>query len=110
MGLGLVATISNALRNDFQTELTSSDMTYNMTGVTVVAILELSSGIIAACIPGGMPLYTWHKQRTKSKATSSYKSTNYLNMQNRRSKNVKASSLHSSDAGSMNQFVQPSNV
>jgi hypothetical protein len=27
MGLGLVATISNALRNDFQTELTSSDMT-----------------------------------------------------------------------------------
>ncbi|PYH44102.1 uncharacterized protein BP01DRAFT_374959 [Aspergillus saccharolyticus JOP 1030-1] len=56
MSLGLIATVSNALRNDFQSGLTSADMTYDMTAVSVVAILELSSGIIAACIPACAPL------------------------------------------------------
>uniref|UniRef100_A0A1Y1KZ45 Rhodopsin domain-containing protein n=1 Tax=Photinus pyralis TaxID=7054 RepID=A0A1Y1KZ45_PHOPY len=58
MSLGLIATVSNALRNYFQNGLTTSDMTYDMTGVTVLAILELCSGIIAANIPACMPLFT----------------------------------------------------
>ncbi|CAI7646619.1 unnamed protein product [Penicillium glandicola] len=110
MSLGLVATISNALRSYFQNGLTSSDMTYNMTGVTVVAILELSSGIIAACIPACMPLYTWYKQRTESRATDFYDSTRYLNMQKRPSKEAKAISSYSSDNGSLNQMLHPSSV
>lgn len=56
MSLGLIATISNALRNYFQGDLTSSDTTYKMTGVSVVAILELAAGVIAACIPACAPL------------------------------------------------------
>ncbi|PFH59145.1 hypothetical protein XA68_12765 [Ophiocordyceps unilateralis] len=56
MSLGLIATISNALRNAFQKQLTSEDMTYDITSVTVVAVLELSSGVIAACVPACMPL------------------------------------------------------
>ncbi|KAJ5291694.1 integral membrane protein [Penicillium angulare] len=98
LSLGLVATISNALRNDFQTELTTSDMTYNMTGVTVVAILELSSGIIAACIPACMPLWTWRKQKIGSTTKDRYDSRNYMNMKDRFSEDDKASSSKGSSS------------
>ncbi|KAI4146672.1 MAG: hypothetical protein LQ340_005850 [Diploschistes diacapsis] len=63
MSLGLVATISNALRNVFVPDLTSPDLTHAITPITIVAVLELSSGIIAACIPACMPLFQLQKIR-----------------------------------------------
>ncbi|KAE8330057.1 hypothetical protein BDV39DRAFT_191014 [Aspergillus sergii] len=45
MSLGLVATISNALRNAYQGGLTAPDMS------SIVSILEIGTGVIAACIP-----------------------------------------------------------
>lgn len=83
MSLGLVATISNALRNVFVPDLTSPDLTRKkpwrsrnatvavltalsvdaITPITIVAVLELSSGIIAACIPACMPLFQLQKIR-----------------------------------------------
>ncbi|KAL8888829.1 MAG: hypothetical protein Q9192_006112 [Flavoplaca navasiana] len=63
MSLGLVATISNALRNAFQSGLTSKDPTYDAVKVTVLAIFELSSGIIAACIPACMAFIPFRKDK-----------------------------------------------
>ena len=37
-----------------------------MVGVTVVSILELSSGIIAACIPACMPFIAFRKQKERT--------------------------------------------
>ncbi|KAF2686891.1 hypothetical protein K458DRAFT_363270 [Lentithecium fluviatile CBS 122367] len=72
MSLGFIATISNALRNKFQTELTTKDFTYDMTGVTVVAILELSSGIIAACIPACIPILKIRKIKGERSTAQGY--------------------------------------
>ncbi|KAH8645579.1 hypothetical protein BGZ60DRAFT_392534 [Tricladium varicosporioides] len=61
MSLGLVATVTNALRNAFVDELTSKDMTYAIRPITICAILELSSGVIAACLPACMPIFQLRK-------------------------------------------------
>ncbi|KAK1149445.1 hypothetical protein N8T08_006668 [Aspergillus melleus] len=56
MSLGLVATISNALRSYWQWYQTSRGLSFNMTFLTVFCILEQSAGIIAACIPACIPI------------------------------------------------------
>ncbi|MCJ1283108.1 hypothetical protein MMC26_002435 [Xylographa opegraphella] len=61
MSLGLVATFSNALRNLFQPELTDPDFTYAITPISCLAIIELNSGVIAACIPACVPYFNRYK-------------------------------------------------
>ncbi|KAB8215447.1 hypothetical protein BDV33DRAFT_227577 [Aspergillus novoparasiticus] len=51
MSLGLVATVSNALRNAYQGGLTAPDMSYAITNVAIVSILEGGTGVIAASEP-----------------------------------------------------------
>jgi len=81
MSLGLVATICNALRSAFEQRLLVSDPSYASTPVTIVCIMEMGSGIIAACIPACMPLlktlktgnkgplYTYSESRESRKQT-----------------------------------------
>ncbi|EIT80681.1 hypothetical protein AO1008_07168 [Aspergillus oryzae 100-8] len=57
MSLGLVATVSNALRNCYQGGLTAPDMPYAITNVAIVSILEVGTGVIAACIPACVPAF-----------------------------------------------------
>ncbi|OTA98543.1 hypothetical protein M426DRAFT_45973, partial [Hypoxylon sp. CI-4A] len=57
MSLGLMATISNALRNVYIPNLIESDLTFTILPIVVVADLEFSLGVIAACIPTLMPLF-----------------------------------------------------
>ncbi|KAF7874215.1 hypothetical protein EAF04_002887 [Stromatinia cepivora] len=66
MSLGLIATIANALRNAFIPDLVASDLSYTMVPIVLVADLEFSIGVIAACIPTIMPLFNSDKAK-KSK-------------------------------------------
>ncbi|KAE8137529.1 hypothetical protein BDV38DRAFT_292996 [Aspergillus pseudotamarii] len=63
MSLGLIATISNALRSYWQHYQSSRGLSFNMTWLTVFCIVEQSAGIIAACIPACVPIF---KRRTVS--------------------------------------------
>ncbi|KAI1452442.1 hypothetical protein F4805DRAFT_462737 [Annulohypoxylon moriforme] len=63
MSLGLMATIANALRNAYIPNLTESDFTFTIVPIVVVADLEFSLGVIAACIPTLMPLFKKQKDR-----------------------------------------------
>jgi len=74
MSLGLIATISNALRNVYIPVLNTADITCklpysslwvpvkqhtdNITPIVIVASLEFNLGVIAACIPTFVPLFT----------------------------------------------------
>ncbi|KAI1087009.1 hypothetical protein F5B19DRAFT_497805 [Rostrohypoxylon terebratum] len=64
MSLGLMATIANALRNAYIPNLTESDFTFTIVPIVMVADLEFSLGVIAACIPTLMPLFKKQKQRS----------------------------------------------
>ncbi|PLB54130.1 hypothetical protein P170DRAFT_469595 [Aspergillus steynii IBT 23096] len=57
MSLGLIATLSNALRSYWQYHQSSRGLSFNMTWLTVFCILEQSAGIIAACIPACVPIF-----------------------------------------------------
>ncbi|KAK6823068.1 hypothetical protein RU639_005937 [Aspergillus parasiticus] len=57
MSLGLVATVSNALRNAYQGGLTAPDMSYAITNVAIVSMLEVGTGVIAACSPACVPAF-----------------------------------------------------
>ncbi|KAI1658974.1 hypothetical protein F4813DRAFT_388232 [Daldinia decipiens] len=63
MSLGLMATIANALRNAYIPNLTESDFTYTIVPIVLVADLEFSLAVIAACIPTLMPLFKKQKDR-----------------------------------------------
>ncbi|KAI0159976.1 hypothetical protein GGR52DRAFT_563791 [Hypoxylon sp. FL1284] len=63
MSLGLMATIANALRNAYIPNLTESDFTFTIVPIVIVADLEFSLGVIAACIPTLMPLFKRQKER-----------------------------------------------
>ncbi|XXG99322.1 hypothetical protein Hte_005659 [Hypoxylon texense] len=67
MSLGLMATIANALRNAYIPNLTEADFTFTIVPIVLVADLEFSLGVIAACIPTLMPLF---KRRNERKAYS----------------------------------------
>ncbi|KAE8397669.1 hypothetical protein BDV37DRAFT_291727 [Aspergillus pseudonomiae] len=71
MSLGLVATVSNGLRNCFQSGLTAPDMPYAITNVSIVSILEVGTGVIAACIPACVPAFGC--QQKAKPATPSYR-------------------------------------
>ncbi len=45
-----------------------------MIGVTIVAILELSSGIIAACIPACVPIFRFRKIKAERLQAKDYAS------------------------------------
>ncbi|KAH8695170.1 hypothetical protein BGW36DRAFT_360878 [Talaromyces proteolyticus] len=80
MSLGIIATISNVLRNAFQTELTSKDFTLlsvltdDQLPVTVVAILEINSGVIATCIPTCIAIVRRRSQQTAQSNATPYAS------------------------------------
>ncbi|KAE8136543.1 hypothetical protein BDV38DRAFT_271902 [Aspergillus pseudotamarii] len=57
MSLCLAGTISHALRNCYQGGLTALDMPYAITNVAIVSILEVGTGVIAACIPACVPAF-----------------------------------------------------
>ncbi|KJK64159.1 hypothetical protein P875_00138430 [Aspergillus parasiticus SU-1] len=71
MSLGLVATVSNALRNAYQGGLTAPDMSYAITNVAIVSMLEVGTGVIAACIPACVPAF-WCRQKAEP-VTNSYR-------------------------------------
>ncbi|OGM47272.1 hypothetical protein ABOM_003868 [Aspergillus bombycis] len=71
MSLGLVATVSNALRNCYQSGSMALDMPYAITNVTIVSILEVGTGVIAACIPACAPAFGC-RQKAKP-VTKSYR-------------------------------------
>ncbi|KAE8353211.1 hypothetical protein BDV28DRAFT_148276 [Aspergillus coremiiformis] len=62
MSLGLIATISNALRNAYQDGLESPDMPYDVTNAAILSIIEVGTGIIAACIPAVLPAFRRKKE------------------------------------------------
>ncbi|KAE8386661.1 hypothetical protein BDV23DRAFT_196287 [Aspergillus alliaceus] len=63
LSLGLIATISNALRNVYTESLTAPDMPYAITNIAIVSILEVNIGIIAACIPACVPAFRPKKEK-----------------------------------------------
>ncbi|TEY29575.1 hypothetical protein BOTCAL_0938g00010 [Botryotinia calthae] len=63
MSLGLMATIANALRNAFIPSLEESDLSHTIVPIVIVADLEFSLGVIAACVPTIMPLFSNHKNK-----------------------------------------------
>lgn len=48
-----------------------------ITPITICAIMELSSGIIAACIPACMPIFQWRKNKAR-RATYGYTISNQI--------------------------------
>lgn len=74
MSLGLIATVCNALRNVYIPALTAKDLTCksliagsansvenptnNITSLLTVETLEFNFGVIAACMPTFVPLFT----------------------------------------------------
>ncbi|RAK89608.1 hypothetical protein BO79DRAFT_254357 [Aspergillus costaricaensis CBS 115574] len=78
MSLGLLATISNVLRTYFQVYQTSRSISFNMTWLTVVCIMEQSSGIIAACIPACVPIFRkkTHAKKLQPANTQYYELSN----------------------------------
>ncbi|KAE8423421.1 hypothetical protein BDV36DRAFT_279326 [Aspergillus pseudocaelatus] len=57
MSLGLVATVSNAVRDFYRGGLAAPDMPYAITSVAIVSLLEVGTGVIAACIPTCVPAF-----------------------------------------------------
>ncbi|KAG8414396.1 hypothetical protein J3459_014783 [Metarhizium acridum] len=116
MSLGLIATVSNALRNYFQNGLTTPDMTYDMTGVTVLAILELCSGIIAANIPACMPLFTRRQKMVRTATCLPNGGGGYMMNTKSAALDTPSSSirnhesLDAEDNASIRQLTQPSKV
>ena len=95
MSLGLVATLTNALRNYYQKGLTTPDfpcknipktfcamrpltnssVVDDMHTVLMLSILETGSGIIAACVPASSPIIRLFRRRRPTYTEDSYPMT-----------------------------------